>query len=88
MNERKHIIPRHDVLNSDALVDHLKQIGKAIIEDAEHLTVDTQNLCKVRVEAEIAPCERVSTVTYTLERIADPRRSIKDADTGEEAQDG
>ena len=62
-------------MNNDAFVEHLKQIGKAIIEDAEHLTVDTQNLRLVRVEAEIAPCEQVTTIKYTLERIADPRRA-------------
>ena len=60
-------------MNNDALAEHLKAIGKAVIDDAEHLAVDTNRLRMVRVEAEIAPCEQITTVTYTLERAADPR---------------
>lgn len=60
-------------MGMDALVAHLKAIGGAIIDDADHLSVDTNRLRKIRVEAEIAPCEQITTVTYTLERIADPR---------------
>ena len=55
------------------LVQHLKAIGNAIIDDAEHIAIDTNRLCMVRVEAEIAPCQRTTMVTYTLERTADPR---------------
>lgn len=60
-------------MNNDALAEHLKAIGKAVIDDAEHLAVDTNRLHMVRVEAEIAPCKEITTVTYTLERVADPR---------------
>ena len=60
-------------MDMDALVAHLKAIGKAIIDDADHLAVDTNRLQMVRVEAEIAPCEQITTVTYTLKRTADPR---------------
>ena len=60
-------------MDMDALVAHLKAIGGAIIVDADHLAVDTNRLRMVRVEAEIAPCEEITTVTYTLERTADPR---------------
>lgn len=60
-------------MNNDALAEHLKAIGKAVIDDAEHLAVDTNRLRMVRLEAEIAPCEQITTVTYTLERTADPR---------------
>lgn len=60
-------------MDRDALATHLKAIGNAIIDDAEHLAIDTNRLRMVRVEAEIAPCEQITTVTYTLERTADPR---------------
>lgn len=60
-------------MDMDALAAHLKAIGKAIIDDAEHLAVDTNRLRMVRVEAEIAPWEQITTVVYTLERTADPR---------------
>ena len=60
-------------MDMNDLVAHLKAIGSAIIDDANHLTVDTNRLRMVRVEAEIAPCEEITTVTYTLERAADPR---------------
>ena len=66
-------IARPISMNNDALADHLKAIGKAIIDDAEHLSIDTNRLRMVRVEAEIAPCEQITTLTYTLERTADPR---------------
>ena len=60
-------------MDMNDLVAHLKAIGSAIIDDADHLAVDTNSLRMVRVEAEIAPCEEITTVTYTLERAADPR---------------
>ena len=66
-------VERPMTMNNDALAEHLKAIGKAVIDDAEHLAVDTNRLRMVRVEAEIAPCEQITTVTYTLERTADPR---------------
>lgn len=66
-------VERPVAMDINALVAHLKAIGGAIIDDADHLTVDTNRLYKVRVEAEIAPCEEVTAVTYTLERMADPR---------------
>lgn len=66
-------IERPISMNNDALADHLKAIGEAIIDDAKHLSVDTNRLRMVRVEAEIAPCEQITTLTYTLERTADPR---------------
>lgn len=60
-------------MDMNDLVAHLKAIGSAIIDDADHLAIDTNRLRMVRVEAEIAPCEQITTVTYTLERTADPR---------------
>lgn len=66
-------VERPVTMDMDALVAHLKAIGGAIIDDADHLAVDTNRLRMVRIEAEIAPCEGLTTVTYTLERVADPR---------------
>lgn len=68
-------VERPMAMDINTLVAHLKAIGGAIIDDADHLTVDTNRLYKVRVEAEIAPCDEATTVTYTLERTADPRLS-------------
>lgn len=60
-------------MSRDDLVSHLKAIGRAIIDDADHLDIDTDRLRMLRLEAEIAPCEQITTVTYKLERTADPR---------------
>lgn len=66
-------VERPVTMDMNALVAHLKAIGSAIIDDADHLAVDTNRLRMVRVEAEIAPGEGLTAVTYTLERIADAR---------------
>lgn len=66
-------VERPVTMDMNALAAHLKAIGSAIIDDADHLAVDTNRLRMVRVEAEIAPCEELTTVTYTLERVPDPR---------------
>lgn len=68
-------VERPVAMDIDALASHLKAIGNAISDDADHLAVDTHRLRMVRIEAEIAPCDEVTTVTYTLERTADPRLS-------------
>lgn len=75
-------IERPVSMDTNALVDHLKAIGNAIVDDAEHLAVDTNRLRMVRVEAEIAPGEQITTVVYTLERTADPRLPRRAKATG------
>lgn len=66
-------VKRSKSLSNDDLAKHLKAIGKAIIDDADQIFIDTDRLRMLVIKAEIAPLEQVTTVTYTLERTADPR---------------
>ena len=60
-------------MTAEALAEHLKEIGKAIIADAENLAVDTHNLFRVHIEADVAPNDEVTSLSYRLDRYADPR---------------
>lgn len=66
-------VKRPKNMSKDDLARHLKAIGKAIIDDADQISIDTDRLRMLVIKAEIAPLEQVTTVTYTLERAADPR---------------
>ena len=66
-------IPKPREMTVEALAEHLKEIGKAIISDAEHLAVDTHNLFRVHIEADVAPNDEVMSLSYRLDRYADPR---------------
>lgn len=66
-------IPKPREMTVEALAEHLKEIGKAIIADAENLAVDTHNLFRVHIEADVAPDDEVTSLSYRLDRYADPR---------------
>ena len=66
-------VARPSRLNNGTLADHIKAVGDAISNDAKSILIDVAHLRRVQIEAEIAPMEEVTTVTYTLERLADPR---------------
>lgn len=55
------------------LVEHIKAVGQAIIDDADKIAFDACDLTSIAIRATIEPCESFTTVTYRLERIADPR---------------
>lgn len=61
-------------MTTQQLVDHVKAIGQAIIDDAEKIAFDADDLSLIGISAIIAPHESVTTVKYQLNRIADPRK--------------
>lgn len=71
MNEKKTEVQRAKTLTAEQLIEHIKAVGKAIIDDAESVAIDTSKLRSITIEAEIAPMEQVTTITYR--RTADPR---------------
>ena len=66
-------IPKPREMTVKAIAEHLKEIGKAIIADAENLAVDTHNLFMVHIKADVAPNDEVTSLSYRLDRYADPR---------------
>ena len=73
--EIKHTKMNRDrILSTQELVEHVKAIGQAIIDDAEKLAFDADDLSSIGINAVIAPWESCTTVTYRLSRIADPRK--------------
>lgn len=81
---------KHTNVNRDAsmdtqqLINHLKAIGQAIIDDAEKIAFDASDLASVGIDAYIAPCTRFTTVEYRLRRIAQRK---EDHGRTEEAKD-
>ena len=60
-------------MTTQQLVEHIKAVGQAIIDDADKIAFDAHDLASIVIRAVIAPSEEVTTVTYRLERLADPR---------------
>lgn len=60
-------------MTTQQLVEHIKAVGQAIIDDADKIAFDAHDLFSICISAEIAACSQVTTVKYQLERLADPR---------------
>lgn len=60
-------------MTTQQLVEHIKAVGQAIIDDADKIAFDANDLFSICISAEIEPCSQVTTVNYHLERLADPR---------------
>ena len=60
-------------VTSDELKDHLTEIGKAIMHDAEILSSNTDSLKLVEIHAEVAPYQQVTEIVYRMHRLVDPR---------------
>lgn len=66
-------VPKEFPVTTQRLVEHVKAVGQAIIDDADKIAFDACDLSSIVIRAIIEPCEGVTTVTYRLERLADPR---------------
>lgn len=59
-------------MTTQQLVEHVKAVGQAIIDDADKIAFDAHDLFSICISAEIA-ASQVTTVNYQLERLAAPR---------------
>lgn len=73
VDEKKTEVCRSQTLTTEQLVEHIKAVGQAIVDDAERISIDAKNIRSISIKAEIAPLEQVTTIEYTYNRIADPR---------------
>lgn len=71
-------IQREKVLTTPQLIEHVKAVGQAIIDDADKIAFDTTDLSSIVIRAYINPGEEATTVTYRMVRYADPRFSLYD----------
>ena len=60
-------------MTTQRLVEHIKAVGQAIIDDADKIAFDAHDLISIGISAEIEPYTQVTTVGYRLRRRADPR---------------
>ncbi len=68
-------IQREKFLTTQQLVEHVKAVGQAIIDDADKIAFDATDLSSIVIRAYINPNEEVTAVTYRMERYADRRIS-------------
>lgn len=73
MDEKKTEVSRNRTLTTEQLIEHIKAVGQAIVDDAERISIDTKNIMSISIKAEIAPLEQVTAIEYTYNRMADPR---------------
>lgn len=56
---------------------HMKEIGEAIADDSEQMKFEIDNICSVKISAEINPLEELTVIRYEIERRADPRVNVE-----------
>ena len=69
-------VSRDESLNTQKLVEHVKAVGQAIIDDADKIAFDADDLLSIEIEADVAPFNQATVVEYRLRRIADPRKDV------------
>lgn len=74
-NERIYV-DRKVGLTKEDLTEHIRKIGQAIIEEAEHLGADPHKRY-IEFSATVQPGEAVTTVKIAYEVYADPRIDTK-----------
>ena len=76
-----HDVERKPYMDNATLAEHIKYVGKAIIDDAENFALRTRNIISIEITATISPGNRVTHINYAIDRYADPRIPDKQADT-------
>ena len=75
-NERINV-ERPMAMNSEKLTAHIKAIGQAIIDEADHLGADPYK-SYIEFNATIQPGKAITAVKVTYEVFADPNVHIKE----------
>lgn len=70
---RREEVHRKKYMSQDGIIAHLAEVGERIKGDAKLIGVDSKGTKNIKIEALIEPQESVTTVTYEIERLADPR---------------
>jgi hypothetical protein len=68
-----HEIEREPYMDSSTLAEHVKCVGKAIMDDADNIALKTSKIISIEISALIAPGDRVTRINYDIDRYADPR---------------
>ena len=76
-----HDVKRKPYMDNATLAEHIKCVGKAIIDDAENVALRTRNIISIEITATISPGNSVTHINYAIDRYADPRIPDKQADT-------
>lgn len=71
-NERINV-DRKVALTKEDLTEHIRKIGQAIIDEAEHLSEDPHKKRYIEFSATVQPGAAVTTVKIAYEVYADPR---------------
>lgn len=74
-NERIHV-DRKVALTKEDLTEHIRKIGQAIIDEAEHLGADPDKKY-IEFSATVQPGEAITTIKVAYEVYADPRIDTK-----------
>ena len=75
-----HDVKRKPYMDNATLAEHIKCVGKAIIDDAESVALRTKNIMSIEISAIISPRNSVTHVNYSIDRYADPRIPDKQAE--------
>lgn len=74
-NERIYVDRKVELTKED-LTEHIRKIGQAIIDEAEHLGADPHKMY-IELSATVQPGEAITTVKVAYEVYADPRIDMK-----------
>lgn len=68
-------VERPYALTDDDLKEHIRAVGRKIIEGADKMGLKACGIRSIDISASIAPAELVTTIDWNIEEYADPRIS-------------
>ena len=76
VEEKQTSVSKPRLLQVEDLKKHIKAIGEQIVEDADRMGIEPRLTKSVEIYARISPETEVTTVEWSIERIADPRVKV------------
>ena len=80
----KTMVPRDMFMTPEKMAEHIRCVGKAIMDDAQSVATQCTKVRCIDIIATISPGTEITTVRYEIERYADPRIPEKKEDENNE----
>lgn len=77
VEEKRESVKREPYLRNEMLAEHIKEVGRRIIDDAEAISSGSEIIFGIKIIASINPGEEVTSVCYETQKYADPRINRK-----------
>lgn len=77
VEEKRGSVKSEPYLRNEMLAEHIKEVGRRIIDDAEAISSGPEIISGIKITASVIPGEEITSVEYEIRKYADPRINRK-----------